>query len=152
MIDDLDRIMAVMETAFDPAYGEAWNRRQVEDALKFGNCHYCLVGKQGQWPEEQEPTAGFWLSRTGFGEEELLLLGVSPEFRRRGLGRILLNELRNGASKRGVERLLLEMRKGNPAEALYRSSGFYSIGERRDYYLTPGGQRIDAITFACDIA
>ncbi|MEO0057507.1 MAG: hypothetical protein RIT17_960, partial [Pseudomonadota bacterium] len=31
----IDRIMAVMEAAFDPAYGEAWNRRQVADALSM---------------------------------------------------------------------------------------------------------------------
>ena len=30
--DDLDRLMAVMNTAFDPTFGEAWTRRQVEDA------------------------------------------------------------------------------------------------------------------------
>jgi len=43
------------------------------------------------------------------------------------------------------------MRRGNPAESLYRSFGFYSIGERREYYRLQSGERIDAITFACDI-
>lgn len=151
MMDDIDRIMAVMATAFDPAFGEAWNRRQVEDSCRLGNCHYCLVGPQGKSPREGEPIAGFSLSRTGFEEEELLLLGVSPEFRRRGLGLYLLHQLRDAAATRGAKRLLLEMRRGNPAESLYRSFGFYSIGERPDYYRAPGGQRIDAITFACNI-
>ncbi|MCT2399643.1 GNAT family N-acetyltransferase [Novosphingobium mangrovi (ex Huang et al. 2023)] len=152
MTDDIDRIMEVMAAAFDPTFREAWNRRQVEDALKFGNSHYCLVNEEGEWPQDDEPTAGFWLSRTGFEEEELLLLGVSPAFRRKGLGRNLLRKLQGGANERCVKRLLLEMRRGNPAESLYRSCGFYSIGERRDYYLTTSGQRIDAITFACDLA
>lgn len=152
MIEDIDRIMAVMATAFDPVFGEAWNRRQVEDAFAFGNCHYCLVATNGRPPLEGEAAVGFSLSRTGFEEEELLLLGVSPQFRRHGLGRILLNDLRRGATERGAKRLLLEMRRGNPAESLYRSFGFYSIGERRDYYRMNDGQRIDAITFACNIA
>ncbi len=151
MNDDLDRIMAVMNAAFDPAYGEAWNRRQVEDALAFGNCHYGLVSAQGMPPLEDEPAVGFFLSCTGFGEEELLLLGVTPEFRGQGLGRHLLNELAKGAKSRDVSRLLLEMRRGNPAESLYRSFGFYTIGERREYYRLQSGERIDAITFACDI-
>ena len=30
---DIDRIMEVMALAFDPAFGEAWTRRQVVDAL-----------------------------------------------------------------------------------------------------------------------
>lgn len=152
MTDDIDRIMAVMATAFDPAFGEAWNRRQVEDALGFGNCHYCLVSPSGKSVEEGEPAAGFSLSRTGYEEEELLLIGVTPEYRGKGLGKYLLEHLRTAAHGRGARRLLLEMRRGNPAESLYTGFGFYSIGMRPDYYRTPGGERIDAITFACDIA
>lgn len=151
MIDDLDRIMAVMSTAFDPIYGEAWNRRQVEDALKFGNCHYCILDPQGQNPAEGESGAAFFLSRTGYEEEELLLLAVDPQFRRRGLARMLLEKLRTDAASRGARRLLLEMRRGNTAETLYKNFGFYSIGERREYYRTASGGRLDALTFACDI-
>lgn len=152
MIDDVDQIMAVMETGFDPAYGEAWNRRQVDDALRFGTCHYYLVDRSGRQPSENETAAGFFLSRTGFEEEELLLLAVDPQYRGQGLGRALLDALRIGATTRNARRLLLEMRRGNPAETLYRNFGFYSIGERREYYRTPGGDRLDAITFACDIS
>lgn len=151
MFDDLDRIMDVMGSAFDPAWGEAWNRRQVDDALAIGNCHYHLLSAQGLPVGEDEEAAGFSLSRTGYEEEELLLLGVKPEYRRLGLGRTLLDELRLSASSRGAKRLLLEMRKGNPAEFLYSGFGFYPIGERKDYYRLPNGERIDAITFACDI-
>lgn len=152
MIDDIDRIMAVMSAAFDPVYGEAWNRRQVEDALRFGNSHYQLLCSEARAPLEAEPAAGFFLSRTGFEEEELLLLAVMPEYRGRGIGRALLDRLRADAAARGARRLLLEMRKGNKAEILYRNFGFAPIGERREYYRTPGGERLDAITFSCDIA
>ena len=147
MKDDIDRIMAVMDCAFDPAYGEAWNRRQVEDALLFGNCHYLLIGADGQ-SDLNDPIAGFSLSRTGFGEEELLLFAIAPEYRLKGHGRTLLEYFAKSAKSRGVERLHLEMRKGNPAEHLYRSFGFSPIGERRNYYCTPDGHKIDAITFA----
>jgi len=152
MNDDVDRIMAVMSAAFDPVFGEAWNRRQVEDALAFGTCHYALVDPAGVPFVDGGNAAGFFMSRTGYEEEELLLLAVDPQYRRRGLGRSLLDTLRTGASGRGARRLLLEMRRGNPAERLYRGFGFYSIGERREYYRTPGGERLDAVTFACDIS
>ncbi|MPS69149.1 MULTISPECIES: GNAT family N-acetyltransferase [Novosphingobium] len=151
MLDDLDQIMAVMATAFDPAWGEAWNRRQVEDALTLGNCHYFLVSPEGKPLTEGEIAAGFSLSRTGYEEEELLLLAVDPQFRRKGLGRSILDALRLAAGARGAKRLLLEMRRGNSAESLYATFGFYAIGERKDYYRTPNGERIDALTFACDI-
>lgn len=149
MTDDVDRIMEVMTDAFDPAFGEAWTRRQVEDALLVGNCHYLLAGPDGAPPGPDSPSAGFCLSRTGFEEEELLLFAVVPAFRRRGIGLCMLRRFALEARRRGVRRLLLEMRKGNPAEELYRHFGFQPIGERPNYYRTPDGSRIDAITFAC---
>jgi ribosomal-protein-alanine N-acetyltransferase len=139
--------MAIMEAAFDPAYGEAWNRRQVEDALILGRCQYLLIGADGT-QSPQGPAIGFSLSRPGFGEEELLLFAIDPACRQKGLGRQLLEYFATAARSRGAERLILEMRRGNSAERLYRAFGFLPIGERPKYYRTPDGNRIDAITFA----
>jgi [ribosomal protein S18]-alanine N-acetyltransferase len=148
--DDIDRIMAVMARAFDPAFGEAWTRRQVEDALLVGTCHYGLIAPDGNEPGAGEPAAGFFLSRHGVEEEELLLIGVDPAQRRRGLGAELLARFAAAARARGARRLLLEMRRENPAEALYLNFGFVPVGERRNYYRAPGGGNYDAVTFACD--
>ncbi|MCB2073176.1 MAG: GNAT family N-acetyltransferase [Novosphingobium sp.] len=149
--DDLDRIMAVMEAAFDPAFGEAWSRRQVEDAMLIGNCHYLLVDSRGHPPPPGIPAAGFSLSRCSLDEEELLLFAVHPGFRRKGLGRNMLFRLTEAARARGIRRLMLEMRRGNPAEALYRAFGFRPVGERKNYYRSGSGEAIDAITFAYTI-
>lgn len=148
MIDDMDRIMAVMQSAFDPAFGEAWTRRQVEDSLLLGHSHYVLIAPDGRPPEPGAQAAGFSLSRHGFEEEELLLFAIAPAHRRQGLGMKLLAEFARSARARGANRLLLEMRRGNPAERLYRKFGFKPVGERPNYYRTPDGGRIDAITFA----
>ena len=142
--DDIDAIMTVMAAAFDPAYGEAWTRRQVEDAMITGNCHYGLAG-------EAEYSAGFFLTRAVVDEEELLLIAVHPEYRGRGYGKALLNQFCEQARARGAVRLLLEMRRGNPAERLYRAAGFAQVGLRPDYYRAPNGQRMDALTFACNL-
>lgn len=143
--DDLDWIMAVMSKAFDPAFGEAWNRRQVEDALVIGNCHYGLAFAR-------ETCAGFFLSRLGVGEEELLLLAVTPEFRGHGHGARLLERFLEGASARGATRALLEMRRGNSAEQLYARRKFVQIGMRPNYYRGTNGVQIDALTFACELS
>lgn len=139
--DDVDRIMTVMETAFDPAFGEAWSRRQVEEALLVGSCHYglAMVG---------DACTGFYLARNGFGDVELLLLAVVPQHRRRGHGLRLLDQFEAAARALGAQRLLLEMRDTNPAEELYRHYGFTPVGARKDYYKLAGGLRSDAITFA----
>lgn len=150
--EDIDRIMAVMACAFAPAFGEAWNRRQVEDALLAGNCHYVIANRNGEAAQIGEDAAGFYLSRLGVDEEELLLLAVDPAYRRRGIGGYLIGNLLKAARSRGASRLVLEMRRDNPAEALYRGKGFRPIGIRPGYYRRSDGQYIDAITFECPTA
>jgi ribosomal-protein-alanine N-acetyltransferase len=145
--DDLDRIMAVMEAAFDPAYGEAWTRRQVGDALLMPGTHYLLIGADGAPPEEYTPAAGFALTRGAVDEEELLLIAVLPEMRRQGIGGTLLRRVISDARGRGAARLFLEMREGNPAESLYRRHGFAVVGRRRNYYRRVSSGPLDAITF-----
>ena len=146
MSEDLDQIMAVMDAAFEPAWGEAWNRRQVSDSLAFPHTHYRLAST-----DASHPAAGFTLVRAAPGEEELLLIAVAPESRGRGLGRQLLEQVLEDARGRGAERVFLEMRFNNPAVELYRKMGFVPIGRRKDYYRLPDGSRIDAITFACQL-
>lgn len=146
----VDQIMVVMEAAFDPAYGEAWNRRQVGDALALPSTHALVVDEAGT-PIGEGPDhapAGFVLTRHVLDEEELLLIAVVPAARRRGVGAALIRHLFVAARARGVNRIFLEMRRGNPAIRLYRSFGFEPIGERRNYYRMANGERIDAITFS----
>jgi len=145
----VDAIMHVMEAAFDPAFGEAWNRRQVSDALLLPSTHALLVNASGALIEENYPqAAGFVLSRHAADEEELLLIAVLPQYRARGLGQTLIDRLLDTACSRGVTRIFLEMRRDNPAIHLYRKVGFEPIGERANYYKMADGKRIDAITFA----
>ena len=148
--DPVDRIMEVMEAAFDPAYGEAWNRRQVSFMLSIGNGHCLLLDEHGRVPAEGAPAAGFILSRQAVEEEELLLIAVVPEFRRRGIASALIENLVADARSRRVKRLFLEMREGNPAEMLYRKHGFAPVGRRPNYYSHGEVTGIDAITFARD--
>jgi ribosomal-protein-alanine N-acetyltransferase len=152
MIEDaLDQIMEVMEEAFDPAYGEAWNRRQVSDALILPNCHYLLAGEDGQAAAPGETAAGFILSRHTFEEEELLLVAVRPALRGRGIAGKLIARFMEKAKQRGARRVFLEMREGNPAESLYRNLGFREIGRRPNYYRRGRVGSIDALTFTNEL-
>lgn len=150
--DIIDQIMEVMEVAFDPVWGEAWNRRQVGDSLLMPHTFAVVVDEQGkQRGDRGAQPAGFVMSRHAPGEEELLLIAVKPAFRGRGIGRKLLESLAIEARKRGAERIFLEMRSNNPAEKLYRNFGFEPIGKRPNYYLMADGNRLDAITFGVSI-
>jgi [ribosomal protein S18]-alanine N-acetyltransferase len=147
--DQLDQIMAVMECAFDPAFGEAWTRSQVENALLMGNCRVILVNARGECPADDEPATGFSLIRSVAGEDELLLFAVDPKYRRQGIGAAMLTLLFQDARSRAIEAIHLEMRRDNPAERLYRAHGFVPVGIRPNYYRSSTGERIDAISFRC---
>lgn len=149
----VDRIMRVMEAAFDPAFGEAWNRRQVADALAMPSTRALVVDANGDEivtePGSADPRepAGFVLTRHAADEEELLLIGVAPQHRGKGLAQALIDRMFVNARSRGVARVFLEMRDGNPAVHLYRKVGFEPIGQRPQYYRLSSGERVDAITF-----
>lgn len=151
MTDALDAIMAVMEDAFEPRYGEAWTRRQVSDSLTLRNVFFTLIDPGGTDSVDPGQAIGFALTRQVLDEEEILLIAVRPAHRGNGVGKDLLREVIESARARSVARIFLEMRDGNPAEHLYRGFGFEKIGHREGYYRGAVGGPIDAITFAKDI-
>ena len=150
--DALDAIMRLMDSAFDPQWGEAWTRSQVASAVAFANTHATLIDRAGAMPRAPEDAVGFAIVRAAPGEEEILLIAIDPTMRRRGLGARLLTILTAAARLRGAERVFLEMRENNPARSLYEANGFRPIGRRKEYYRVGDGARMDAITFALDLS
>lgn len=146
-MSELDQLMAVMEAAFDPHWREAWTRQQVVNSLAMPHTYAILVDDTGENLADGKEAAGFVLARRAPGEEELLLIGVRPDRRGRGIGRLLIERFADLARTTGAERIFLEMRANNPAESLYRSCGFEPIGRRTNYYRTLDGSFLDAITF-----
>ena len=137
---DLDSVMAVMDGAFPPALGEAWTRSQCAGILP-------LAGVSLQLAEDEDGRPlGFALDRRVADEAELLLIAVSPAERRRGVGECLIRDFVTRSLGAGASRLHLEVRDGNPAEALYHRLGFQTVGRRRDYYRGSDGVRADALT------
>lgn len=149
--DPVDAIMAVMQTAFDPRYGEAWTRRQVADALISPHTHFLLFGQEEGEPISAAKTTGFTMSRHAADEVELLLIAVRPEYRGQGHGKKIMQCFLDDARTRGARMAFLEMRADNPAAHLYRACGFEQIGVRKGYYRGAVGGPLDAITFGMSI-
>ena len=141
---DAAAIDAVMATAFDPRFGEAWTRSQVLGAMAMPGVALLLA-------RIEETVVGFALTRRVLDEAELLLIAVAPEARRRGVGAALLRSVIAESRGRGVARLHLEVRAGNPAIALYAAAGFTKVGERRGYYRGRDGRAHDAHSYALQL-
>ena len=89
--------------------------------------------------------AGFILARDLGGEVEILSLGVLPAWRRRGIGRALMDSLVAEAERRRAGSLVLEVATENaPARLLYAARGFVQVGRRPRYYRRADG-RADAL-------
>ena len=144
--EDLDSVMEIMQAAFGSRYGEAWTRSQCAGILPMAGVSLTLAHDR-----DTRRAVGFSLVRKVADESELLLLAVSPDQRRRGIGRSLLQAFLDGARSAGVNRAHLEVRDGNPATQMYRRAGFEPIGRRRNYYRGDDGSQFDALTFAVDL-
>jgi [ribosomal protein S18]-alanine N-acetyltransferase len=99
------------------------------------------------WVARPSPGAdavGFALTWRAADEVHVIDLAVSPEARRAGYGRALLDAVIGDATAAGARLLLLEVRAGNaPALALYRSAGFFEHGVRRAYYSDNGEDAVE---------
>jgi len=140
---DIDSVMTVMDQAFGDRFGEAWTRSQLGGILPMAGVSLILARE----PRSGD-TIGFSLFRTVAEESELLLIAVMPDYHRRGIGRVLLDDFLDRARNDGVARVHLEVRDGNSAVGLYRDAGFSPVGRRRNYYHASDGRRFDAVTLA----
>ncbi|HWJ60203.1 MAG TPA: GNAT family N-acetyltransferase [Sphingomicrobium sp.] len=143
--DDLDSIMEVMRSAFGDRYGEAWTRSQCAGILPMAGIAL-TIARDGLCHQ----VVGFSLTRIIAGESELLLLAVAPEYQRRSVGSVLLDDFIQRSLAAGSRRMHLEVRDGNPAIAMYEASGFSPAGRRKAYYRGGDGRRHDALTYARD--
>ncbi|MFZ5653569.1 MAG: ribosomal protein S18-alanine N-acetyltransferase [Pseudomonadota bacterium] len=136
---DLDALCA-LETAASAA---PWNRARVRDSLDRHRIVVALAPHGAR-------IIGCAALRQVLDEAELLNVLVAPEYRRRGLGRALVEA--GAAAVAGARWLHLEVRAGNAAaRALYGGLGFERVGIRRGYYPAADGGREDAVLMRLEL-
>jgi ribosomal-protein-alanine N-acetyltransferase len=90
--------------------------------------------------------AGFILSRRAGDEAEILSVAVDPQYRGRGLARMLLEFHLRFLAGRAVSTAFLEVDEVNaPARQLYARAGFTQVGRRESYYADAEGGRSAAL-------
>lgn len=80
--------------------------------------------------------AGFW---NVSGEGGITNVAVLPQYRKQGIGSMLIKTMIKTARELDIYLLTLEVRKSNiAAQGLYNKYGFDIIGERKRYYSDNG--------------
>jgi ribosomal-protein-alanine N-acetyltransferase len=87
----------------------------------------------------------FWIVQD---EVHVLNVATSPEHRRRGVGRAVMDEVLARGRSRRCSLATLEVRRSNEAAiGLYKSLGFRSVGVRPNYYVD---EKEDALVMVLD--
>ena len=130
VLDDVDPVAAIASQT--PAQG--WSAAEIaREVRETPSARYLVVVDAADG--RVLGFAGMWLV---VDIAHVTNMGVHPQHRRRGLGRLLLRGLIDAALDGGTDAMTLEVRPSNAAaRALYEEFGFYVSGERRRYYVDP---------------
>ena len=87
---------------------------------------------------------GYLIARVLKEEIEIIALLVDVSYRRTGLAKYLLEELKKIAKHRQVLKIILEVAISNKsAITLYKNTGFVELATRKNYYISKN-KRVDA--------
>lgn len=114
-----------------------WTRGNFADGLQAG--YSAWVARQAG------RTIGFCMTMLAPDVAHVLVIAVSPDSQKKGVGAELLRICEREAASRGLPAVVLEVRPSNKnALAFYRHQGFSLLAMRKDYYPAADGVREDA--------
>ncbi|AEV70288.1 ribosomal protein S18-alanine N-acetyltransferase [Acetivibrio clariflavus] len=124
-LEDIDDLMVVEKLSFTIP----WSREAfIEEITNNKFARYIVAKVNGK----AIGYAGFWKV---FDEGHITNVAVHPEYRRIGVGYMLVKSLIDMAEEESISRMTLEVRKSNiPAQNLYAKFGFQVEGFRKEYY------------------
>lgn len=134
VLSDLPALVSLENTCFAIPWSEESLRRDLAEnpAARY----LAAVAPDGSLAGY----AAFW---SVLDEGQITNIAVAPAWRRRGLGRMLLEAVVRQAQAEGLRLLFLEVRPSNlAARRLYESAGFQPAGRRRGYYADNGEDAI----------
>ena len=100
-----------------------------EDYVQNKPFHYGIV------IEENNQMVGYLVGQMIFEMSDLYYVAVHPNYRSKGYGNLLVEQLINEACQNDGDTMSLEVRISNQAAIrLYEKCGFISVGIRQRYY------------------
>jgi [ribosomal protein S18]-alanine N-acetyltransferase len=105
-----------------------WSKELFEEELRREAAHYFVIEEEGRVAGYM----GYWEAPQ---EAHIINLAISPWFRKRGLGQMMIEHCMDFAWKRGAGLATLEVRESNEAaRRLYEKCGFRTVAIRKKYY------------------
>jgi tRNA threonylcarbamoyl adenosine modification protein YeaZ/ribosomal-protein-alanine acetyltransferase len=130
---------ALLSELHAESFSKAWTETSFRGLLSGGGTRALVATNQNN-------STGFVLFRSAADEAEILTICTRPDFRRKGLGRLLVNNMEQQLKPGGIKSLFIEVAISNVAAlALYKSCGFKPAGTRKNYYALADGRHEDAI-------
>jgi len=128
-------------------FDDAWDADAIIRLLDVPGAFGILAYRPGDTSKNaKDQPLGFVLMQTVLDEAEINTITVAPDARRMGVGRALLDAVKERLESAGVTRILLEVAVDNDgAIALYRQNGFSEIGRRKGYYTRADNLKVDAL-------
>ena len=121
---DFEAISPILSSEFD----DFWSTNTLKEELQNENSTY-IVAKINQ---EIVGYAGIWKS---VDDVHITDIVVKKNYRQKGIGSTLLQELISLTKKMNYKELTLEVNaKNDPAKKLYLKYGFKELGIRKNYY------------------
>mgnify|MGYP001371473216 FL=1 len=127
--EHLDGLMEIEGASFSMP----WSRDTFEYELEENSLAHYFVALDG---DRVIGYGGFWAI---VNEAHITNIAVHPDYRRKGVGNLIVNALMLNAIRMGITDLTLEVRRSNlGAKGLYEANGFRVEGTRKGYYQDTG--------------
>ena len=112
----------------------AYTLKQIEDISTMPDMYKIISLRE----KESDIVAGYVIVFNNSDSLEIMKIGVAPQYREKGLGTVLINEM-----KKSRMEIFLEVRENNiTAREFYKKNGFKEAGKRKNYYRDTGESAI----------
>ena len=123
---DINYLLRVYELELE-SYDFPWTKEILRDCILYKYDSFVVV--------LNDNLVGYIISKIAYPETHILNLTVKKNFRKKGIGKALIELIISNARLRNSENIILEVRANNTdAQSLYKKLNFEVIGTRKDYY------------------
>ncbi len=131
--DDEEQLLDIVSLG-EKIFKNSWNEQMIATSM-YGTYDTVLTAVDSS---RDNALVGYCIFTAPCEDCELLRIAVDEKYRKKGIGRMLIDSMIHRCVENNGENIFLEVRESNkPAISLYESVGFDEISRRKDYYKDP---------------